>query len=182
MFNLLPEEDKKIIRTEYSRRLISVALGGVLIIWVASLLLLTPMLINVYSASNNTKTELDALKNKPASNDYRDLENTIKDAKKATSILKDEISLHPHIAEMITQALDNRPKGVLIDSIVWFNDSSGLRLNLNGIASTRELLRKYVLALQSNKAFSGVDIPVSDFAKSEKADFSITVKFNINNQ
>ena len=158
------------------------AIGGLFFIFIANILLLTPLLINFYSASNNTKVELEALKSKPASNDYRDLENTIRDTKIAMDLLKSDMAERQHIARTIIEALDNRTEGISIDSIYWASDDSGKRLNLNGVASTREVLRKYVLTLQSNKAFSGVDIPVSAFAKAEEAGFSITIKVNQANQ
>lgn len=178
MFNLLSGEDKKIVKTEYSRRLVSVVLAILLFIFIVSLLFITPILINAYSSSNNTKVELEALKGKPASNDYRELEDTIKEIKKAMDILKIDISLRPHIAESIIAVLENRPKGVSVENISWVNEESGIKLSISGIASNRELLRRYVLLLQSNKMFSGVDIPVSAFAKAEESNFSILVKIN----
>lgn len=178
MFNLLSTEDKKIIKSEYSRRLVSVIFGILLFIFVISLLFLTPILINVYSASNNAKVELEALKSKPASSDYRDLEDTIKEIKLAMDILKTDMTLRPHIAGAIIEVLKDRSAGISIENISWFSDESGIRLNINGTASSRELLRKYVLVLQSNKSFFKVDIPVSAFAKAEESNFSIMIKIN----
>lgn len=182
MFNLLPVEDKKVIRSEYCQRLISIALGVSLFILTATLLLLVPLLINVHSANNNTKVELNALKSKPASNNYRDFESIIKNTKKAIDILKVNLSGRKHIANVITEALDNKPKGVSVESIYWIDNEFGVKLNVNGVASSRESLRKYVSILQSNKSFSGVDIPVSDFAKAEEAEFSITLKVSKGNK
>lgn len=175
MPNLLSTENKKIVRSEYSRRLISVAIGGLLFVFVADFLLLIPFLVNIYYGSKNAKNELDVLTSKPASNDYRDLENIIKETKSDMNLLKNDMSQRQHIANVLTNVIRYKPNGISIEDMSWSNDDSGIRLNLGGIASTRELLRKYVTILQSDKSFPRVDIPVSAFAKAEKADFVITI-------
>ena len=157
MFNLLPKEDKETVRTEYSRRFISVALGGLLFVFIVNTVLLVPFLMNVYRGSKNTKDDLNTLKNKTASNDYRELEATIKETKTAINLLKTDMSERLDIANIIAEALTDKPKGILINNISWFNDGSDKRLKLSGVASVRETLRKYILTLQANKTFSGVD-------------------------
>ena len=154
MFNLLSLEAKKAARDEYLRRLATIVVGGLLIIFTFSTALLFPLLITVYSANKNTEVELVALRNRPASSNYRDFENIIKETKKAMNILKTDMLNRQHIAKMITDALESKPKGISVENIYWAKDDSGVKINLNGIAGNRELLRRYVLSLQSNKSFS----------------------------
>ncbi|HEY9584438.1 MAG TPA: hypothetical protein VJI33_02575 [Candidatus Paceibacterota bacterium] len=176
MFNLLVEEDKKAVKAEYCRRLVSVALGVTFSIFIVSLLIFIPIFISITSASHNTKIELDAIKSKPASSDYRDLEKTIQETKRAADILRGDMMSRPHIASALIKALENKPKGVSIESLSWVNENPKIKLVVNGVADSRELLRQYVSLLQSNKSFSSVVIPVSAFAKAVDADFSITLE------
>lgn len=182
MFNLLPKEDKEMVRSEYGRRLTSVILAILLSVFVISMFILSTLLVNVYFGSESAALELATLKSKPASNDYRDLENSIRGTKASLATLAVDMTGRPRILNMITEALQNKPKNIFINNISWSVGDNGAVLNLSGTASSREVLREYVLVLQSDKSFSGVDIPVSNFAKAEDADFSITIVANNANQ
>ena len=178
MLNLLPKEDKKVAQTEYRRRLWSVILMMVFIMLVSGVLVLVPSLIKVESRIKKATSDFDILSKKPAANDYRDLENIIKGTKVEIDVLIKQNAAHSEVADKIKRVLKNRPWGIRIENIAWLKDEKEEEMVISGRASNRDLLNKYFKVLSSDSSFSKVSLPISDFAKSEDAQFSITINLS----
>lgn len=179
MLNLLPTEEKKEVKREYHRRIWSVALSFSLFTLICGTLLLLPSLLKVDLGINQAESSFEVLSKKPAVSDYEGLKKTITDTKTEVAYLNDEMTSHIHLADLIGKALENKPSGIKVSSVTWLvDDNNGKELILYGSASNRDTLNRYDNLLQSNTAFSNVTLPISDFAKSSGADFSITINIS----
>lgn len=161
---------------EYKRRLKTVSLVLVFCLMLVICLVLLPVLLNVSTDNNRMADNVNNIKNRPASSDYMELEKTVKNTKLALDILKRELPTRPHIADSIAKALANKPSGVAVKNITWFFDEAGQKLALSGESANRDSLRKYANILKNRPFFSEVELPVSNYAKSEDADFYITLR------
>jgi Tfp pilus assembly protein PilN len=176
MLNLLPTEEKNAVRLEYRRRLWSVALVMSLFILFCVALMLLPSFVKVNLGIAQIKNTLDVLNKKPAVSDYQDLESAIKETKAKLETLNKGTVGYVQMADEIKRALKNKPDGIRIENIIWLSSGdSGKELMLDGKAANRDSLSKYYAALNSDNAFAGVTLPISDFAKQEGAQFSITI-------
>lgn len=178
MLNLLPTEDRVAARAEYRRRLWSMMLAMSFFVFVCGALLLLPSLAKVNYGIKKAGSDFDILSKKPAVSDYRDMENTIKEVKVELDVLNKQIAAHTNVADEIERVLKNKPSGIKVENITWLRDEKGEELALNGKAANRDSLNKYFKVLSSDSAFSKVSLPISDFAKSEGAQFSITINLN----
>jgi hypothetical protein len=176
MTNLLPDEYKKIINTEYKRRLFTVFLWILVAIITITIVTVLPLGIKIYFEEKQVGSELQLLKSKPAVLDYSSLEKDIKDTKKDLDMLKNEVPKRLYVANMIEDVLAVKPSGIRFDSIVWFREDKYFRFMIGGRGDNREVLRQFVNNLKSNPLFVTVDLPVSSFAKPEDVDFTITIK------
>ncbi len=115
------------------------------------------------------------MKKLPTGENYKDLEDVLKKTKKEIDFLKINSAARSDIAEVIQHVLRFKPKGISVDSIAWVLASNEQQVVVNGIASNRDLLRKFVSILEADKDFSEVSLPVSSYTKFADANFSITL-------
>ncbi len=176
MFNLLPEEDKNSIRSEYRRRVIIMVLWFLLFGTLASLLLLIPSALVDFLSNDRVKNELADFKSKPEVNDYVALAKEMAATKSKLSYIQTYLPPRENVSGVIKEILDRKPKGVSIEIINWVNKEVAIEVRLNGNSTSRDLLLSFASALEESKLFGTVDVPVASYAKSEDTDFSITLQ------
>jgi len=87
---------------------------------------------------------------------------------------------HGGFAEIV---LMEKPSGISIAGIFYDGPvadiENAFRYSLRGVATTREVLFSFVETLKTNKLFSAVDLPVSNFVKDSDIEFSVTLVMNM---
>jgi hypothetical protein len=78
---------------------------------------------------------------------------------------------------VLKSILENRPTGIKFTQIFYNERPEARILEVHGIATDRAILRNFKSTLDANKAFSKVDLPISNFI--ERSDINFTVVITI---
>lgn len=170
MSNLLPENSRLELRSEYRARY--VLAGSLLSIGVAIFisLALVPS-YQTFSAS------LPKDQNSPAS---KEAKTDLADVSKAQALvqqLSPIVSSTSSISRAIDKALAARPKGVHIDDIQFVDGESG-SIAIGGMADDRGAINAYRTSLQSVTLFTGIKLPVGDLIGTQGGRFNVTLSGN----
>lgn len=177
MINLIPNEEKKKMVKNFYARLVSV----ILIMLSFSFLLLSLLLFPSYFMLNikegiikenlNTqKKELALEVDQKSLDEFKDLDLqllTIEKVKGKTFLVSQKV-----INEIIAEKMPD----IKITQITYEVDAkTGKKVNINGLAPSRERLLLFRLALEDNNAFQKVDLPISNFVKGSNIKFSLSL-------
>jgi len=175
MFNLMPKPEKILIRGRYNRRLLSVMFLAAGVSAVFAVLLAAPSYILSLSKNNLAEQNLKKLDNPTDAKEAKDFQTLVETTKKKTDILSAEKSetSFAKIADKVSRLL---PAGVSIFSFSFQPDGKGGgKLAMEGKSKARTNLMIFARALEKETNFSGIDLPVSNFAKESDIDFSINL-------
>lgn len=174
MSNLLPEDQKKIVRQRYLWKYTTVALFFFCAFLVFSILSLLPS----YFATSYTMKVLrnDALQQQETKKE------TSKEGEQLVASLKKTNSLSELILawvkekfayEALAEVVEKKADGVVITTVAY--DRKNGTIAVSGRAHKRDDLIAFKNALEEGNTFKGIDLPVSDLAHKEDIAFTITV-------
>ncbi|MCX6757336.1 MAG: hypothetical protein NTZ44_00400 [Candidatus Nomurabacteria bacterium] len=179
MINLLPLEEKDKISTEYIFRIVSFyfyVFGTCF--FVASITLLPAYFFS--SVRENLAIEkLQNLKDLPVTELDHETNNAIQDVNSKVSIIENaEKNKFLVLENMINEIIFKKMTDIKIMQFDYKKDKDGLKtLNLHGLAPNRERLLLFRQTLESDKMFSHIDLPISNFVKGANIDFSLNLTF-----
>ncbi len=180
MTNLLPQQEQVNIKKEYKHRRLVVIFSALVVMFVVSAGFLVPsfMLSNV----KLREVSFDAEQARRASEDLQKTKSVssalLKDAEKKLSLLiVDKNKNKNDASDVIRLVTDNKSDRVRIQSITYEmgKDKIAGKMTVAGIAKDRDSLTEFVKILESQKLFTKVDLPVSNFAKDKDINFSISI-------
>jgi hypothetical protein len=168
MANLLPETVQKKIHTEYGARFL--VAGSFLAMGVAlfTALALSPsyaVLFVTRPAAVEQASQVQQSKQDAAD---------VAVAQTLAFQLAPAASASSSISMALLDALEKRPSGVHIDSIVYVGGTSAT-VAVGGVADSRDVLDKYRTALQRDSRFTAVNLPVGDLVGVKGGRFTITL-------
>lgn len=172
--NLLPENRLRSLRQVYFLRLATVAvlvLSGVAIVHGV---LLLPSYLFVRAQVEEREMRLDALTKTLAGAAEQEV------SARVAAIATDSAYLAKRAAapkaSTATQAILAVPReGVRLRGFSFAPQESGAQMLVSGVASSRESLRRYEQALADQPFITGVELPISAYAKESNIDFTITL-------
>lgn len=173
MLNLLPEENKREIKIQYSLRLVAIVFFAVFVfsiyVGVASL----PPFFLAYSKEIAITNEAKSLK--------QEIEEMKKDS--SARVLKlsrqrlDSIlsaTTTPYVHDLIVSVIQNKPSSISITGFDTKFDKDGKgKTTIRGKASNRNALLTFSKSLEQSSYFASVLVPVANFAASTNLEFSI---------
>ncbi len=172
MNHLLTSADKAAARKEYRLRLLSVglflALGAFLIFSVS----LLPSLFFNREKQAVLAGEFAAASSKASAAEEDSLAAQVAQAKREVALLAPDQSPTPFDA--LHGALRGLPAGISVTGF-FFSPGDAGHIRLTGTAASREKLVAYQKQLVATGLFTGVDIPLSDFAGASDIDFSVNL-------
>lgn len=179
--NLLPQEEKSLIKKEYALRRVVVWLGLLVSMLTISLALLVPSYVLSRFKASDIQAELDTSKQTLESQLLPpDVTNAIAGAAKNADSLKPFSD--PLSAYNIIRIFENKPATIKISKISFSNfgtDPAGAvqqaNVLLRGKAADRESLTNFGKTLEARSEFASVNIPVSNFVRETNIDFTMTV-------
>ncbi len=180
MLHLLTEDYKEKVVKEYQKRAWTVFGIGVLSVVFVSTIFIIPVYVmsfGRYLDAQNTKQHLDkeiALReDATTAQNIKDISSSLK----ALVLFKDKDLPSTYIEKLIAI----KPRGIKINNIIFTpSDDSATALDISGVADARSNLVVFSQSLKSDKVFSTVDIPLSNFAKERNIEFSIKILINKN--
>lgn len=177
MINVLPQNEKILLRKEYIKRLITLSLFIFSVLgFLASFLLMPSYVLSNnkvstleiqlkrYNESNTDKTEGSLTKIITEIN--QDLAILNKDASKPVSFTEDVLAV----------VLSSKPKNIKLANLSYFVNEFGKKnLEINGQAPDRATLRLFEDTLKANSRVESTNLPASNFTKRTNIDFVLTV-------
>ncbi len=177
MINLIPKEEKNKRTKIFYYRLLVVFLfmfGGAVFIGIVSML-------PAYFVSNakyivvNKKLELQTNEPLPL---LSTVTNAIVKKVNFKLALIEETSQKQFFVsqKIITAIISNKTPEIKITDISYDNDKEkGRKVGIEGMAPSREALLAFRLALEGDKNFKQVDLPISNFVKGSNIQFSLSL-------
>lgn len=175
MLNLLPQEQKVILKKEYANRRLIVWLGLVICVLTISLVLLAPSYFLTRIKAEEVRTQLESAKQSldaemPPAEIVAELEAAVRHADALKPLVKPQ-SLHE-----LLQIFESKPNTIRITALSFRGGSNGKSIiELKGKAADRESLTGFGRALEGRTEFEMVDLPVSNFVKEKDIEFSMVV-------
>ncbi len=176
LMNVLPQEEKKILRKEYWMRFSSIILNLFTVIAVVAIFLIFPSYFFSKAKVHIVESRLEAfnIANPEAAKHNIDttiadinLKSTTLNSKKPNLIVSDEI---------LTNIIEIRPKGIVLSQIQYNESIEHVRsIEIKGVASNRATLRNFKSNLDAVPRFLNVVLPISDFLEPSDINFSISV-------
>ncbi|MBM2817592.1 MAG: hypothetical protein HW401_182 [Parcubacteria group bacterium] len=179
MLELLPNAHKKALKKEYFLRLTAVSLSFLIAVELFFLVSLLPSyFLSVVKESVVNKEFENAMKSNNNSED-KELQADIKETKEMVALLKSKGD-NLLMKDLILKIIDRKSSGIKINGIsVSYSKNGQYQIIVKGMSKDRELLKLFAERLRSEKAFSSVDLPISNFTKISDIDFNITLKTTI---
>ncbi len=182
MINLLPEQIKKKNIKDY--RVFFVAYCFFLLSFVMVFLSVT-LLPSYFISHINEKVEvqnLEMIEKRPESIEMGNLVDLISATNKKLSVFseKENISISRSVVSYIEPL---EAEGIFISNYFLFKekpDDTDYKVEIRGIALSRENLENFSLELRSVESFESIEVPISQYAKGENLEFSIS--FVLKNQ
>jgi hypothetical protein len=175
MFNLLPYQDKYAIRSEYKKRLLVVALLFTFFVEIIGTVLLIPSLVISSARERELLDTRTALKSVTSEDEEGGtFATTLKETTDKLSFLSPAKNLATP-ATAIALSASVRPAGVHLKRFTYTvgKNYEGGTIRVEGSADTRDVLLLYKQALEREKLFTEVDLPISNFAKEKNIEFSV---------
>lgn len=171
MINLLPDTEKEFIRKEYRLRVIAVILTFILVtILIGGILLIPSYVLTVYKAKVAENSSRAAAGKTEVSSTEK-----LQIAQKAVTILKpEEVLFQP--STIIALLFKTKNSGISIISISYSKKGKDpLKVNVIGVATTRQALVDFMTAVKAEQGIVSADIPVATFAKDTNIPFTMTI-------
>ncbi len=172
MSNLLPPEQKKIVRREYKLRVLCIFL---ILTFVAECFGVV-FLIPAYIYSDTKRESAEADKASAAKPEDKDLQVFATLRLLGNQARASQPESRQPFSDAIKLVLAHAGNGISLQSIVVENKGpQNHSLSVGGRASSRQTLLAFKNSMQAEKGISGVDIPVSAFAQDQNISFTAKI-------
>lgn len=177
MINLIPKEEKgKMARVFYYKLvvLLLLALGTSFLIILAAIL---PSYFLSSVKNNIVNAKLETQKSEPVPLPDQQTLLVIKDLNNKLSLIEHAENSKFTISEKVINAIISKKMAdIKITDISYENDPlKGKKVGIQGIAPSREVLLSFRLALENDKLFKQVDLPISNFVKGSDIQFYLSL-------
>lgn len=173
--NLLPTDRQKAVARNYLIRLATVAVILMAILVGVAAALLLPLYVYLTKAAATKEGRLAAIESTLAKADDANLSARLKALGSDANTLS-ALASASSTAETVSEVLTIPHAGISITTITYVPlGSTPRKITLVGVASTRDALHAYELALEQSHLFTSVNLPVSAFAQDVKIGFTLTL-------
>lgn len=174
--NVLPEEEKSILKREYWKRFSIVLTTFIISIIFIAILLLLPSYFLTLTKQRIAEAKLDEFNTQNVNLTSKDLDKATEDINNKTALLssiKAPFSIHNDIFSIV---LLNRPDGINISQIL-FNQRKDRKfiIEVSGVASDRGALRSFKESIDSNIKVASTEMPISNYIEKTNLSFNISI-------
>lgn len=172
MFNLLPREEREVLRSEYHARQYVVYAGVVAFLGMVSVGLLLPSYITYVTTHLLLKSEQRAIRAAEPSEE-KDTREIVARGNAIALQMKafDAVQHSPTLDKLLSRVVP----GIRLSNVtILTQPDKRIQLDVDGVAATRESLRAFDASLTRDNVFTGVDIPLSSYTRDTNIPFSIT--------
>lgn len=174
--NLLPSERARAFRQTYFLRLATVAALALAVLIAAHAALLSPAYLFVSERAALAKEELSALSASLATSEEAEMNARLARLSDDVARLREYASA-PASSDVLRSVLEVPRSGITLAGLAVTPGKGGAngRMVISGNAATRESLRQYHAALSKLPGVTGVDLPLSAYAKESDITFTLTL-------
>lgn len=177
MMNLLPKNEKEVVRNEYRARVVVVVLFGLFFTLLLASFLLIPSYIIASLTKNEIETQKQQLESQQEENDTASMRGVIKKTNNRISVLGGETKSVSVTKEIVTPLVTER-QSVRITRIQHRETADGESVQVSGTARDRNVLLEFVERLKQYPQFEDVHVPVSNFVSRADIEFSLEIRMN----
>lgn len=176
MINILPENEKVLLRKEYRLRLVTVGLFMLSFILTVAFFLLIPFYVLSDNKINALNIQLGQYNVSSSDGSENNLTKVITEINQNLELLNRNQKENNLSQDILSSILSNRPAGVKFSRLFYSTSVDGKRtIDINGQANNRTVLRSFEETLRKNKYVESTKLPVSNFTKRSDIDFSINI-------
>ncbi len=176
MINVLPQTEKKALKKEYRLRLVTVCFIFITILGILSSVSLVPSYVVSKNKEMILENKLTFLNKVNPDVSLTDLDLYISKINSTLLLLSNSNPKRIVSEDVILPLLAVKPSGIVITQILYGERTDGsASLDVRGVAPDRVALQNFKSILESNKKFTTVDLPISNFVKRSNIDFNITI-------
>ncbi len=175
MFNLLPENLKAKIKSDYKLRFFIIIIIFFICVEISFLILLLPSWLISINKEQNAVLETNNANESQLSKDASPVSLIITATNQRLTAI-DKTLQYPEFFPILNTILDNKTSSIRLTQFLYTpKDSANATLSLGGVSTTREALVSFVKALQTSGAFATVDLPISNLAKDTNISFLVNL-------
>jgi hypothetical protein len=175
MTNLLPEERRKKIERERWVRMTSVGTVFFLTLILLSIVSLVPSLLLSKSKGEDAERQVGLVQEFIRLQEEGGITQEVENIQNQLALLENELN-EAAAARSIISLSEEISSGVILESIRFERlDNKKAHIVVSGFAQTRDDLLLFAKSVEQEPAFVGIDLPVSNLAKSTDISFLFTV-------
>ncbi len=179
MINLLPEEEKILIKREYTRRLVVVNGIFLFILVCSAVILLLPSYLPLSSQKQSFESQLDAAKQGLSREKADETESSIRRLNDKLAFFSQQGEDTRQISVLIKQILSVKSPSVKLWTFTYqegTQEKKNEQISIQGIATTRNIFLAFAKTLEAVNGVSEVQFPPANLMKDENVEFSLTLK------
>jgi hypothetical protein len=176
MINVLPQNEKSVLRKEYIIRLATLCIFLFTIIILAASFLLVPAYVLSKNKISAYEIELQKYNESNSNNSANNLSSIVSDINQNLEILNKNKQTKVLTEDIFGVVLSAKPKGVKIKNMSYAVTPENINtIQINGQAADRASLRAFEDSLKNDIRVESTKLPVSSFTKRTDIDFSLSV-------
>lgn len=177
MINLTPKEERKKIKADFYLRLVVVFIFSVSLSIIVFDVAMIPSYFASLLAQNAIEGKLAQQKSTPVPALDIETQTTIQNINSRVKLVQEAEQAKFLVSDkVVNQILLNKMPDIKINSIFYSIDSQSIkRVQITGVAPSRDRLLLFRRALEENSFFKNVDLPISNFVKGSNINFSLTL-------
>jgi hypothetical protein len=175
MFNLLPNDVKAALKREYRYRQAFIWSGAITIVIVIAIGLLVPSYVLSITRNKSLKIEREAMELASQRNAGTAAQVVSKAEKLSAALSSIPDS---NVSTLVSQIISARPAGVVILHFSFSSNGEAggvTKAEIQGVARSREALRRYVESLEEQPSFGDVNVPIESFTRETNIPFTLTI-------
>lgn len=177
MINLLPDDNKRLIRNEMTRRVVAVFSLGLLALLLVQLIFFVLLDFLVDTHEKNYSRQLLTAETSAQKENLEKMEKQLLEMNNLLSFYESNQGKLGLFSDNLQDTLDILPADIKLNSFVSEKDNFYLR----GHAATRDGLISFVEQLRKKDAFESVESPISNLLAGSDIDFSLNIKLKVEN-
>lgn len=174
MINILPYNHTKSIKRLRALRIGIVTVWAFILFVIVAALLLLPLLITIDSRFIIAQKQISILEKSGAVVNPVDVASIEDQVKVLSNKLAGALPTPP--MEYVGLISNSSKVGVTLSGFLMENGTVS-KLEVSGIATTREALQRFIALLEKDERVSKVESPVSNFVKNTNSSFRVTITF-----
>lgn len=175
MYNLLPEQQKGELKSEYRFRVAVVALRFMILIVFIAGALLTPSFVLLYSKRSDLENQIASSQNLEQEAKKTETSDSTKQLDEEISVLKN-VDTKTHGEELLLTVINAKPKNIRLNKTVFTMNGASSTVVVEGVAKSVDDLLALKKVLLTIPPFKTAQFPVELLTKHSDIPFAMTLQ------